>query len=269
MKKTYLLASASALLLSVAPVAAQDAALVELNLNYMNLATASGNDGDFDNAAVGVLNGQGFFRTGDFVIELQGTTTTSVDDTDNAENSTSFGVVGHYMLPYRNGTAGLAFGLQGGTNVEESDGAIYSLAALNYAENNWMVGLGATGVVYGQRGDDQVTALGYLQGAYDFDVAPDMSVRVGGYLGLGQTSDDTVHAGELSATLYRDFSDTMAGHVGVSAFALQTDSKQANGWSINAGISIAIGGSNSGVRDSIPFDTPNLHREMTWADEAL
>ena len=271
METHFLLAGVSALALSATAVAAQDVAVVELSFGSMDLSADSNNDGDFDDSSVFMLTGQAFARTGNYVLEIQGQTTGSVDDTDDAENSSSFGAVVHYIRPLGAGNLGFAGGVLGGTNVEENDGAIYGLLAVNYGGDNWSVGLGNISVIQGQDDDDQVKTMTYVSGAYSFDVAQNTSLQFGGYYGQGISSqysaeDVDMLGAELNATIYYDVADNMTAHFGISSFRLEDENdEQANGTDISFGLSIVIGGS----RDRIPFDTPDFHREMTWADEAF
>ena len=269
--KAACISLASVLALGIAPALhAQDVALFEFTLGSYDLSAEDDNDSDFDNGGVFVPNGQAQFRLGNVIAEIQGTTTSSVDDGDEDENSSSFGMFGYYAGQLNGAEIAFGGGVAGGTNVEESDGTWYTQATVAYARDGWSIGLGRLSYLGGQGSDDSLQGFTFLQGAYGYQFGSGTLLTAEGYYGQGKTSDDpTVTGYNLELGVEQPLSDKVSATASVGKFGLlRDDEPRANGVSFSLGLNVAIGGNMSTAKSSLPFDTVNLHREITWCDEA-
>lgn len=246
-------------------------ASIDMNLSTFDLSRHDDNDSDFDEAAVYLPNGQARVRYGDFIGEIQGTFSSSVDDNDDDENSSSFGMIGHYVVGVGTGEAAISLGTMGGTNVEESDGSWYSLIGAGYAQDGWALGVGRMNLLGGQDSDDSLVNFTYLQASYAHDLNDKTSLFASGYYGSGKTDyDPTVTGYNIDLGVAHAVSDQMTFTASVGNFGVSNSSggsNQAKGYSVNLGLNFAVGGASKQAKDAIRFDTPNLHREMTWCDE--
>lgn len=267
-----------------APVLAQETgggnfgyAVVDMNVSNFDLSREGDNSTDFDASSVFLPNGQARFRLGSFVGEIQGTYSTNVEgaDLEEEENSTSFGMFGHYVTPTASGEAAFSLGTVGGTSVEESDGVWYTSLGASYAQDGWMVGIGRLQRLGGEE-DDTLKDFSYLQGSYTHALSEQASLFASGYYGIGNADGlegvaSPVHGANIDIGGSYMVSDQMTLSASIGRFILETQdtllTNRSNGYSVKVGLSIALGGSSAQAKSAVKFDTPDFHREVTWCDE--
>jgi hypothetical protein len=257
-----------------APPAMDEFAYVELTYSHVDLSNDDDNDSDFDASSVPSLSGQALMRFDSVVLEVQGNITgdTGAQTGDRDEVSSSFGAFGHYLFDVGPGELGAFAGITGGQAVEEDQGVIYGLFGMEYGFNGFVVAAAYADSIYGDDDSDDIEHFYYLQAGYTHQFNDAWSLGVDGLYGMGQGFDgDDYPFYELTVEGAYDLNDNVRLFAGISHFGLQEEPTpaldSANGTQVNLGVSFAIGGNNAAAREAIPFDTPTLHRIMTWTDE--
>ena len=259
-------------------------ALFDMNISNYDFSKEDDNETDFQGGPVILPNGQARFRLGSFVGEIQGTYSMLVDEGDSDENemSASFGMFGHYVMSTGKGESAVSLGTIGGGNTEDTSGQWYSTIGASYAQDGWMVGIGHLQRI----GGDSVYTLkdfNYLQASNSIKLSEENSVFAAGYYGVGSangkiyngedyvgTSSDVTGANiEIGAA--RKLSEQVVVSASVGRFVLENQASdqfdKANGYSVNLGLQIALGGNTKQAKDAIRFGTPDFHREVTWCKE--
>jgi hypothetical protein len=293
MKLVYAVAVSAVL---ATPVWAQDqerdlgVAIFDLNASIYNLQGSRYSSGawtdfnSFSANSVMVPNGQARFRLGNFIGEIQGTVTGNLDrgyyagddlvpNVEKDDISSSFGMIGHYVRERDEYNLAASLGFLGGQDAQESDGSTYSLVGAGVARDNWLIGVGNMHYIGGptESGDGRLVNLNYLQGSYRHDFNDAFSLVAAGHYGRGAEQKERVDVSVYNIDLgvSYNFTDQVALTASVGRFALERgeNDKKVEGTNVTLGLSIALGGVSKAARDSIQFDTPNLHREVTWMDE--
>jgi len=254
------------------PEVSNGIALFDIQISSTDLGR-SGNDSDFDDSGVFGFNGQARLRYDNIGVEIQGALNTDANDSSvDDEIGTSFGVLGHYIMPFASGDAVFTGGLLGAQSQSDSQGTAFGLIGASYATNAFNIGLGHAEQFAGDRDSDQPVSFTYLQGGLNFGLWDAYDLGISAYVGEsseGDGSDNNFH--ELNITLGRDFNDRMRGTAGIGIFNVEGDGggsgNEAEGAYFSLELSISLGGTPSQARDAIPFDTPYFHRVMSWTDE--
>ena len=258
-------------------------AIFDMNLSKFDLS-ADTNNNDFSEPNVYLPNGQARFRLGNFIGEIQGTFSSSVDIDETiyaddgvygeGENSVSFGMIGHYVVPMASGEVALSFGTMGGSSVGLSEGTWYANLGAGYSQDNWMIGLGRVGYLGGSERDSQIENFTYVNGSYALPVSAKTEFVASGYIGQGNVLEAAfapITGANIDLGVSHKINDQISLSASVGRFILENNvntNGQASGNSIKLGISIALGGRSQAARNAIRFDTPDLHREMTWCADA-
>lgn len=259
-------------------------AIFDMNLSKFDLS-ADTNNNDFSEPNVYLPNGQARFRLGNFIGEIQGTYSTSVDidvvdfgsgpvTYGKGDSSSSFGMIGHYVAPMASGEVAFSFGTMGGTQVYEEGGIWFTNLGAGYSQDNWMIGLGRIGYVGGKDSNSQIENFTYVNGSFALPVSTKTELVASGYIGQGNVFNASYHpitGANIDLGVSHKINDQISLSASVGRFLLENDvnnNNQANGNSIKLGISIALGGRSQDARNAIRFDTPDLHREMTWCADA-
>ena len=249
------------------------AAVGYVELSFGTMTMQDENDGDFDGTPSS-FSGQAFARLGEnFALEIQSYGTTATDADDDDTTSRTYGVFGHYMRDFGPGTVGAYLGTAFGSKVDDPDNLRYHIVGIGYAFNGFVASVGYADHTGGDSEGDDQRDMRFLSAGYTHQFNDMWSVGLDGLVGHGNsfgTDDARFH--ELMLGVSYDLSETIRVTGSVTRFRLEDDDpvpEQANGTEFTLGLSIALGGSNSSVRSDMPFDAPNLHRPISWADEAF
>ena len=254
---------------------AADIGYVELSFGSLTLGDDS-NDGDFDGTPTSI-SGQAFARVGDFVLEVQSYGTTSTDAQTHENGSATIGVFGHYMMDIGPGTAGAFIGTTLGNKVDDEDFMHYHVIGIGYAISGFVFSAGFADHADGDDEQDDQRNLRFLTASYSHQFNDMWSIGVDGLIGRGNAfragtgGDGDARFHDLTIGVNYDLNERVRFTGSVTHFSLENDRSvlTANGTELSLGLSFAVGGGNSEARSAIPFDAPNLHRPISWSDEAF
>jgi len=245
---------------------------VELNFGMRSFDTDR--DGDYDEVRSPSLSGQTFARVGDLVLEFQASLSGDTDGGSDSDINASLGAFGHYLFETDLGMFGTFAGVTGGAENATSDGNYWGVLGVEYANGGFVASLGTARHSSTETGSQVAESFNYASASYEHKVSDALGVSAEGYFGdlNAFDTDEDGTFGQLSVAISYDLNDHIGFKAGVTKFVLDEDDDPdsgAAGTELSLGVSVALGGSNSAARSAIPFDTPDLHRPLTWSSEAF